>query len=58
MMQRILEQKTALAVYATEKSVIQLTSHQLYLAAKVVAALSPIKEVTKSISADAAATSL
>ena len=31
MMQRILEQKMALAVYATEKSVIQLPSHQLDL---------------------------
>jgi len=58
MMQRILEQKAALAVYATEKSVIQLTSHQLDLAAKVVAVLSPIEEVTKSISADAAAISV
>lgn len=58
MMNRILEQKMAIAVYATEKSVIQLTSHQLDLAAKVVAALSPIEEVTKSISADAAAISV
>ena len=58
MMQRILEQKMALAVYATEKSIIQLTSHQLDLAAKVVAALSPVEEVTKSISADAASISV
>ena len=57
-MQQILEQKIALAVYATEKLVIQITSHQLDLAAKVVAALSPIEKVTKSISADAAAISV
>ena len=58
MMKRILEQKAALAVYATERSVNQLTSHQLDLAAKVVAVLSPIEEVTKSISADAATISV
>ena len=48
----------ALAVYATEKSVIQLSSHQLDLVTKVVTVLSPIEEVTKSISADAAAISV
>ena len=54
MMQQIIEQKIALVVYATEKSVIQLTSHQLDLAAKVVATLSLVEEVTKSISDSAA----
>ena len=48
----------AIAVDATEKSVIQLTSHQPDLAAKVVAVLSPIEELTKSISADAVAISV
>lgn len=50
MLQRILEQKMALAAYATEHMIIQLTSYQLELVAKIVAALSPIEEVTKSIS--------
>ena len=58
MLQRIIEQKVALAAYGTEYSVVQLTSHQLELATKVVAALSPIEEVTKSISADAASISV
>ena len=38
----------------TEHMIIQLTSYQLELVAKIVAALSPIEEVTKSISTDAA----
>ena len=54
MMKQILEQKAELAVHATERSVNQLTSHQLDLATKVVAVLSPIEEVTKFISADVA----
>ena len=58
MLQQIIEQKVALAAYATEYSIVQLTSHQLELATKVVSALSPIEEVTKSISADAASISV
>ena len=58
MLQRILEQKMALPAYATEHSIVQLTSHQLELVTKVVAALSPTEAVTKSISADAASVSV
>ena len=58
MLQRILEQKMSLAAYATEHSIVQLTSYQLELVTKIVAALSPIEEVTKSISADVASISV
>ena len=49
MLQWVLEQKMALAAYATEHTIIQITSYQLELVAKIVAVLSPIEEVTKSI---------
>ena len=55
MLQRIIEQKMALAAYATEYGIPQLTSHQVTLANKVVKVMTPIEEVTMSISADAAA---
>ena len=58
MLQQILEQKMALSTYATEHSTVQLTSHQLELVTKVVAALSHIEEVNKSISVDAASISV
>ena len=57
-LQWILEQKMALAAYGTEHMIIQLTSYQLELVAKIVAALSPIEEVTKSILTDAASISV
>ena len=41
-LQQIIQQKVALAAYGTKYSVVQLTSHQLELATKVIAALSPI----------------
>ena len=41
---------------STKRLIIQLTSHQLV--AKIVAALSPIEEVTKSVSTDAASISV
>ena len=47
----------ALAAYSTEYDLIQLSSHQLDLANKIVAALSPVEEITKSISANAASVS-
>ena len=50
--QSILEQKMALAAYASENDLAVLTPYQLYLAGEVVAALQPIEEVTKAISAD------
>ena len=52
--QYIIEQKTALAVYSTEHDLVQLSSHQLDLANKIVDALSPVEEITESILANAA----
>ena len=50
----------ALAAYATEYAIPQLhvTPNQLDLTSKVIAALHPIEEITKSVSADAASASL
>ena len=59
MFQVILEQKMALAAYATEYGdVQQLTGIQLDLAKKVVKVRGCIEEVTKSVSTKAASTSL
>jgi len=51
MLQSIAEQKMALAVYSSEYGMAQLSPHQLDLVNKIIAALSPIKDITKSISA-------
>jgi len=48
----------ALAAYATEYSIPQLTANQLDVVGKVIAALSPIEEIMKAASADAASVSL
>ena len=48
----------ALAAYATEYAIPQLTPNQLDLTSKVIAALHPIEEITKSDSTDAASASL
>ena len=59
MLQVILEQKMALAAYATEYGdVRQLTTNQLDLVGKVVKVLCCVEEITKSISTDAASVSL
>lgn len=59
MLEVILEQKMALAAYATEYGdVQQLTATQLDLAGKVVKVLKCVEEITKSISIEAASTSL
>ena len=58
MIQSVIEQKVALAAYATEHGIAQLSAQQLDLANKVVAALLPVEEITKSISADAASVSV
>ena len=59
MLQVILEQKMALAAYAIEYGGVQpLTAAQLDLAGKVVKVLGCVEEITKSISTDAASTSL
>ena len=57
MIQSLIEQKMALAAYSTEYDLVQLSPHQLDLANKIVAALSPIEEIMKSISANAASVS-
>ena len=58
MIQSVIKQKVALAAYATKHDIAQLSSHQLDLANKVVAALSPVEEITRSLSSDTASVSL
>ena len=58
MLLRLQEQKMALAAYASEYSIDQLSGNQLDLINKIINALSPIEEVTKSISADATSISV
>ena len=59
MFESVLEQKMALAAYCTETGCIQqLTPHQLELMRKCVDILSPIEEITHSISADLASISI
>ena len=58
MLQRIAEQKMALAAYTTEGKISQLTPTQLDIINKTIAVLSPIEEITQSISSEAASTSL
>ena len=58
MVKSVIEQKMPLAAYATETGIVTLSPTQLDLAEKIVAALSPIEELTKSISADCASVSL
>ena len=48
----------SLAAYATEYSIPQLTANQLDIVGKVITALSPIEEITKAVSANAASVSL
>ena len=59
MFESVLEQKTALAAYCAETgSIQQLTPHQLELMKKCVDVLSPVEEITRSISADLASISI
>ena len=58
MLRSILEQKMALGAYSTGHSITQLTSNQLDIISKVVAILSPIEEITNSISTAEASVSL
>ncbi len=48
----------ALAAYATEYNIAQLSSNQVSLASKLVKVLTPIEEITKSISTSAASVSV
>ena len=52
------EQKMALAVYATENNIPQLTPNQLEIARKMVMVLSPVEEITQSISKETATLSV
>ena len=58
MVESILEQKMALAAYAAENSIVQLTPTQLELAKTIVVVLSPVEEITQSISKETAALSV
>ncbi|XP_065892448.1 zinc finger BED domain-containing protein 4-like [Dysidea avara] len=59
MYQSVLEQKMTLAAYSAENgSIQQLSAHQLGLVKKCVDILSPIEEVTRSISAKLASISI
>ena len=58
MVKSVIEQKMSLAAYATETGIVTLSPTQLDLAEKIVAALSPVEELTKSISVDCASVSL
>ena len=52
MVKSVIEQKMSLVIYATETRIVTLSPTQLDLAEKIVAALLPIEELTKSISVD------
>lgn len=55
MLQSIMSQKVALAAYSTENdSIPQITSHQYEIIDKVITALTPIEEITQSISSETA----
>ena len=58
MVQSVIEQKMALAAYATESDIPILSATQLDLAEKIIAALLPIDELTNSVSADSASVSV
>ena len=58
MVKYVIEQKMSLAAYAIESGIVTLSPTQLDLAEKIVAVLSPIEELIKSISADCASVSL
>lgn len=58
MVESILEQKMALAAYAAENNIAQLTPMQLEIARRMVLVLSPVEEVTQSISKETATLSV
>ena len=57
-LESILEQKMALAAYAAENNIPQLTPNQLEIARKMVLVLSPVEEITQSISKETATLSV
>jgi len=58
MLQSIVEQKMALAIYAAESDIPQLTSHQLNIAHKMVLVLGPTEEITEAFSKQTATLSV
>ena len=58
MIQSILEQKMALAAYAAENDIPQLTANQLEIARKLTLVLAPIEEITQVISKQTATLSM
>jgi len=58
MLQSILEQKMALAAYAAENDIPQLTANQLEIARKMVLILSTVEEITQAISKQTATLSM
>ena len=58
MIKSILEQKMALAAYAAENDVQQLTGNQLEIARKMTLVLEPVEEITQVISKETATLSM
>jgi len=58
MLKSVVEQKMAIAAYATEGSIPVLSASNLEIADKVITVLSPIEEITKNVSEDSAPISL
>ena len=59
MLQSIMNQKVALAAYLTENdSIPQITSHQFDIISKIIAVLTPIEDITQSISSETASASI
>jgi len=58
MVKFVVEQKMALAAYASETGIVTLSPAQLHLLDKIISLLSPIEELTTSTSADCASISL
>ena len=54
MIQSILKLKIALAAYAAENDIPQLTANQLEIARKMTLVLAPIEEITQAISKETA----
>ena len=54
MIQSILEQKMALAAYAAENDIQQLSANQLEIARKITFVLEPVEEITQVISKETA----
>jgi len=57
MNQSIIKQKMAIAAYGADGSIPVLTASQLDIAVKVINILTPIEEITRNISAEAASIS-